>query len=135
MVRYAWKVWYLMLTPYEESMQVNGGDNPLHWHSADRVMDHNKLQQLQQITRQSSISATTYTVTKDDDILLCSSLCTVSFPRSLNGREIEVVMTGTQPVTVAFAGTDTLYGETSALLEAQGTALRFKGISGGWILI
>ncbi len=114
---------------------VNGGDCTLHHHSADRYPTHVTLSRLQQLTNQRVISTATYTVASTDDILLIGVVCAVTFPRANNGREIEVVMTGTGNVTVNFAGTDKLYGQTSALLNLQGMALRFKAIVGGWVLL
>ena len=120
---------------YQEAVLTGGADCFIHWHSADRVLDHGSLQQLQQVARETSVATTPYVVTASDDILLCSVATTVTFPLAKNGREIEVVMSGTGNVTVNFAGTDTVYGSASVLLNVQGMALRFKAITGGWILI
>jgi hypothetical protein len=124
-----------MIDPHHEAALVNGGDCFSHWHSTDRVVDHGTLQQLQQLVRETNVSTSPYTVTASDDILLCSAAGSVNFPLAKNGREIEVVMTGTGNVTVNFAGTDTIYGSTSVLLNVQGMALHFKAVSGGWILV
>ena len=124
-----------MLDTYQEAVLTGGADCFIHWHSSDRVVDHGTLQQLQQIARETSVTTTPYVVTASDDILLCTIASTVTFPLAKNGREIEVVMTGTGNVTVNFSGTDTMYGNTSVLLNAQGMALRFKAITGGWVLL
>ena len=123
-----------MLDPVQESSLVSGGDNFDHWHSSDRVPTHATLQRLQQLVRQTSVTGT-YTVVDGDDIILCATGATITFPLAKNGREIEVVMTGVIQVIINFTGTDLIYGESSVLLEVQGTALHFKAVAGGWILI
>jgi hypothetical protein len=124
-----------MIDPHHEAALVNGGDCFSHWHSTDRVVDHGTLQQLQQLVRETDVTTTPYTVTPSDDILLCGIAATVTLPLAKNGREIEVIQTGTSNVTVNLAGADTIYGSTSVLLNAQGMALRFKAITGGWVLL
>lgn len=115
---------------------TGGGDSFDHYHSTDRIPTHDTLQQIHQLDTKRTVSTATYTVVEQDDILLCSVNSVVSFPASkANGREIEVVMTGGNALTVDLAGSDTIFGEGSVLLEIVGTALRFKSISGGWILI
>ena len=123
-----------MLDPVQESSLISGGDNFDHWHSSDRVPTHATLQRLQQLTRQTEVTGS-YTVVDGDDLILCPTGATIAFPLAKNGREIEVVMTGTIQVIITLAGTDLIYGESSVLIEVQSTALRFKAVSGGWILL
>lgn len=123
-----------MLTPRQESDLTSAGDNFDHWHSSDRAPTQATLHQLSQLTSQRDVTGN-YTVVESDDIILCPSAATIAFPLANAGREIEVVMTGTQAVTVSLAGADLIYGEGSVLIEVQGTALRFKAIAGGWVFI
>ena len=124
-----------MIDPHHEAALVSGGDCFSHWHSTDRVVDHGTLQQLQQLVRETNVTTSPYAVTDSDDILLCGIAATVTLPLAKNGREIEVIQTGTSNVTVNLAGADTIYGSTSVLLNVQGMALRFKAITGGWVLL
>lgn len=115
---------------------TGGGDSFDHYHSSDRAPTHDTLQRLHQLDTKRTISTSTYTVVEQDDILLCSVATTITMPASkANGREIEVVMTGVYPISITLAGSDTVCDETSVLIEAQWTALRFKSVSGGWIFI
>lgn len=123
-----------MIDQFQENQLLSGGDCQLHWHSLDRVVRHEDLEQTQAIMRQRSVSGT-YTITDTDDILLCASGGTLTLPLAKAGREFEVVMTGTDPVAVNLSGSDKVYGKTSVLIEEQGTALRFKAVAGGWVLI
>ena len=118
----------------QESELVGQGDCQLHWHAADRRMDNLRVKEGHQNTTVRSVTGA-YSVTKSDDILLCPSGGTITFPLANNGRELEVIMTGTTSVTVNLAGTDEIYGETSVLLNVEGMALHFKAVTGGWVLI
>ena len=123
-----------MIDTSQESQLVSGGDCQLHWHSIDRVVRHEDVEQAQAILRQRSVSGT-YTITDKDDILLCATGGTLTLPLARAGREFEVVMTGTTGVTVNLTSPDEIYGETSVLLSIQGTALHFKATTGGWIIV
>lgn len=119
---------------YQESQLTGGGDCPLHWHSVDRLVRHDDVTQAQAILRQRMVTGT-YTVTEKDDILLCPTGGTLTFPLARSGREFEVVMTGTTNVTVNLTSPDLIYGSSSVLLNIQGMALHFKATVGGWIII
>ncbi len=123
-----------MLDPRQVAELTGGADCFLHWHSTDRVLRHEDVSALQELTWGKAVSGA-YTATDNDNVLLCASGGTVTLPLAKAGREYEVVMTGTTNVTVNFTGTDTIYGNTSVLLNLQGMALHFKAVSGGWILI
>lgn len=129
--------WYLErdILIVGEATLLNGGDCFLHWHSSDRVPRQDFLHGLQQVTRERTITAATYSVVDTDDILLCGVSTTITMLPAIDGREIEVVMTGTDPITVNLTTPDLVYGESSVIIEEQGTALRFKAISGGWVFI
>lgn len=125
-----------MLDNNQEQQLTGAGDTLLHYHLSDRIPTHDTLVQLEVLATRRTVTTDPYTVTEADDILLCPSGGTINFPASKNnGREYEVVMTGTDSVTVQLDGSDLVYGESSVLLEQQGTALRFKSVSGGWIFI
>ena len=113
---------------------TNGGDCHLHYHQSDRVPRQDTIRGLQFVTRVVSV-ATAYTIMETDDIVEVSVVATVTLPLAKNGREYQVVMTGVGNVTVNLSGTDLIYGNTSVLLNVQGMSLRFKAITGGWILI
>ena len=76
-----------------------------------------------------------YTATEQDDILLVPNGGIIILPPARNGGEFEVIMSGTAVITVQLSGTDLIYGETSVILNTRGTALRFKAIPGGWVII
>ncbi len=115
---------------------TGGGDSFDHYHSSDRTPTHDTLQRLHQLDTKRTVAVSPYTVVEQDDILLCSIGGTVNFPASKgNGREIEVIMISVGAVTVVLAGADTVCGETSVFIEEQWTALRFKAVTGGWVLI
>lgn len=125
-----------LLNDFQEQQLIGGGDTLLHFHLSDRIPTHDTLVQLEVVATRRTVTTDPYTVTEADDLLLCPSGGTINFPASKNnGREFEVVMTGTDPVTVVLDGSDLVYGESSVLLEQQGTALRFKSVSGGWVFI
>ena len=115
---------------------VNGGDCILHYHQLDRVPRQDTLHGLQLVTRVRTVSTSQTLLTSDDIVMVDTGGINVKLLRAINGREFEVVMTAdVAPFTISFSGTDTLYGKTSVMVEVQGTALRFKAITGGWILI
>lgn len=115
---------------------TGGGDCFEHYHSSDRTPTHDTLHRLRELDKKTTPTASPYTVTQQDDFLFAAAGETIIFPASKgNGREIEVIMSGTLPVTISLSGSDTVCGETSVLIEEQWTALRFKAVSGGWVLI
>jgi len=113
---------------------VNGGDCHLHYHQSDRTPRQDTIHGLQLVTRTRVVS-TSQSILRDDDIVEVSALATVTLPIANNGREFQIVMTGAGNVTVQLSGTDLIYGNTSVLMNVQGMSLRFKAITGGWILI
>ena len=123
-----------MLTPQQESTLTSAGDSFDHYHSSDREVTHQTLRNLQQIENTISISGV-YSVGPEDDIILCSTAATIQFPLSKSGRQLEVVMVGTGNVLCLCTSPDLVYGQPNVLLQMQGTALRFKSVSGGWILL
>lgn len=123
-----------MIEPRIEAELTNGGDCFAHYHSSDRVRTHDDVLRLQELLYEHSVSGT-YAVTEQDDILLCATGGTLTLPLAKTGREFIVVMTGTTNVTVSLTGSDLLYGASSILLNAQGMALHFKAVAGGWVLI
>ena len=96
---------------------------------------HDTLNRLQNLAGPKDIDTATYTATYNDDHLLSSVTTSITLPPSRAGKEIEVTMIGTGNVTVVPTGTDTLVGTTSVVMTAQWMSLRFKSVSGGWILI
>lgn len=101
-----------------------------------RQLSRNDLQWFHQIERQTTVTASTYAVTRNDDFILVGATCTVTLPLAARGREIEVVKTFAGGyVNIVPTSTDTLVGTTLVQILVQWTALRFKAISGGWILI
>ena len=113
---------------------VGGGDCTLHFHSADRAPTHDTLDRLQDLCNHVDVT-TAYAVRYADDIVMVTDGATVTLPLANRGKEFEVVQMDNNPVLVNFTSPDTLYGETSMLIEQQGTAIRLKAISGGWIII
>lgn len=118
----------------QEQKLISAGDCFLHYHSSDRQATHDTLEQLQQLEIVKT-RASPYTATDKDDIILVPGGGTIILPLAKNGGEFQVIMVGSSPVTVELSGTDLIYGETSVILTTKGTALRFKAIIGGWIII
>ena len=124
------------MLPQQEALMLNGADCPLHYHSSDRIPNHDTLNGLQAIAKQVYPTNSTYIVTEEDDYILCNGICTVTLPPAKNGNEIEVVkLFNGNYIIILPTGTDTLLGDTSVIVYEQWTALRFKAIAGGWILI
>jgi len=119
-----------------EDQLTNTGDCHLHYHSADRMPTHDTVGRLQDVANRVYPVGSTYIATDKDDFILCNQTCTITLPRAVAGREYEVTMLfapGT--VTVVPTGTDTVMGTTSCYTTVQWTSMRFKAITGGWILI
>ena len=82
-----------------------------------------------------------YTATAVNGILLCdtsSTSFTITLPDATSnfGKEIEVVKTSSaNRLTVIPTGADTIVGDTSVIIFRQWTALRFKAVTGNWIII
>lgn len=123
----------LQLTDQESSL-VGFGDCFTHYHSSDRQATHYLLGQMQQIEAVTERTAP-YTATSKDDIILVSAGGTITLPLAKNGGEFQVIMTSATAVTVAFSGTDLLYGAGSITMTSLGSSLRFKAITGGWVIL
>ena len=124
-----------MLDPRSEQELTGGGDTLLHYHLQDRATNAG----LQSDARVSSVSATTYTATYDDDFILLDTTLvpiTVYLPLARNGREIEVVYDlGVNNVTIVPQTGETVMHEPDAVLTLKGTALRLKAIDTNWVII
>lgn len=114
---------------------TDGGDCQLHYHQLDRTPRQDTVHGLQMVTRVREVS-TDQTLTSNDDIMLCSATCTLTLPPAYGGREFEVIknFSGGQ-VTVSLTSPDTIFGNSSILLYNKGTALHFKAISNGYVII
>lgn len=121
----------------EPSPQLSGGsENYEHYHPEDRIPTHDTLSRLQNVASQRTITTTPYTATYNDDHLLVGATCSVTMPSARAGKELEITMTSSgTSVTILPNGSDTLVGYTSVVITQQWTSLRFKAISGGWIII
>lgn len=124
------------MLPSQEALMLNGADCPLHYHSQDRIPTHDTLNALEAIAKQQVVTGNSYSATEEDDFVLVSQYCVVTLPVAKNGKEIEVVKTfpGSY-IKILPTGTDTIIGDTSVIVYDQWTALRFKAITGGWIII
>lgn len=124
-----------MLDDRDERQLVGGGDTLLHYHLADRATNAG----LQSDARQRTTSDSAFSVTYDDDFVFCdttSSNISVTLPLARNGKEFEIVKTASpNMLTILPSGTNTLAGAASVLVYVQWTALRFKAVSGGYVLI
>ena len=127
-----------MLTIEQESRLTSGGDSPDHWHSSDRQRSHSDLETLQGLTIVKSFTATG-DIPYGVDIAMVdttSASVTMALPVARSGLEIEVVKTvASNTLQIDTSGADTVFGETSVVLFEPGSALRFKAIAGGWILL
>ena len=127
-----------MLTQAQESGLTSGGDCVDHWHSTDRILQHDDILEFQQLTK---AIAVTSNKTVDDrwDYLLVNTdtgNITITLPPAINGREIEVMKNATPNyVSIVPTGTDRILGSTEIRVFNYGTSLRFKAITGGWFII
>lgn len=115
---------------------LNGGDCHLHYHQFDRTPRQDTLHGIQTVTRVQEGVNSNITLSDTDDIVICTYPCTITLPLSKGGREFEVVKNfeGDQ-IIILPTHPDTLLGKYAILVYNKGTALHFKSISGGYILI
>lgn len=124
------------MLPQQEALMLNGADCPLHYHSIDRIPTHDTLNALEEIAKQVNVAGDIYFATEDDDYILVGQQCDVTLPVAKNGKEIEVIKTfNGSYIRILPSGTDTIVGDTSVIVYVQWTALRFKAVAGGWIII
>lgn len=128
----------MSLSDQQESALTSGGDCFEHYHTVDRVLDHNSLSQLQQLA--TTVNVTTNVTAKNgQDILLVDTTAAsidVTLPLAMRGMEFIIVKTAAANVlTIILSGTDLIYGASSVTAFVLGTSLHFKAITGGWILI
>ena len=127
-----------MLDAIHESQLVGGGDCFLHWHSSDRVITHSDLRKLQQLDVFRTVTGDSSVLPNDDFILVntTSASVTVTLPLASASREIEIMKNAApNRISVVTSGTDTILGVTEARIYNYGTSLRFKAVTGGWIII
>ena len=87
-----------------------------------------------------SITSSTYTVSPFDYVLQADTSAgnvTLTLPESKNdGWEVEIIKPSPMNrVIILPTGTDTLVGDTQVDVYDQWTALRFRAVSGGYVLI
>ena len=127
-----------MLTAAQESNLTSAGDCFEHWHSQDRAVVHSDIGQLQRLGIITEVTSSG-DIKLPQDVLLCdttASSLTISLPVAPKGTEIEIVKTASPNVlTIQPTSPDLIYGQSSVLVYNIGTALRFKSIQGGWILV
>ena len=76
----------------QESELVGLGNCQLHWHAADRAMDHDKRLDFFRVASTVTKSAA-YTVADRDDYILVDQTCTITLPLAKNtGREMEIIL-------------------------------------------
>ena len=123
-----------MITAQQEDQLINAGECYLHYHPDDRQPTHDTLNRLQNLAAPQA-TAVSKTLSYENDYIECSATCTITFPQARAGKEFEVINIGSGTVTVLPTSPDTLVGDTSVVIEQQWTALRFKAVPGGWVLI
>ena len=128
----------MTLAAWQEQELTNGGDSRLHYPLADRTPTHDTILGIQSSTNVQTKTGN-YTPTEQDDILLVdttSASVTITLPTAKAGREYEIVKTvNANALTIVPTGSDTVVGTTSVIIYTQWTALRFKAVTGGWVLI
>lgn len=127
-----------MLTPAQESSLTSGGDNFDHWHSADRVVSHGDLRELQALEVVSPVTSNTVIGNREDFILAdtSSNSIIITLPEAKNGREIEIVKNAqANALYITTWGTNLILGSNVVIVYNYGTSLRFKAIPGGWTII
>lgn len=125
----------MTLDATQEAELTGLGDCQLHWHAADRRIDHARILEMYSNTNVVTKSGN-YTITERDDYILVNQTATITLPLAKNThREVEIILIAAgKTLTVVPTGTDTVQGATSVVTTVQWTALRFKAITGGWVL-
>lgn len=121
----------MTLDARQEQELTGGGDTRLHYHLEDRVTNA----QLAESMRVTSVSGD-YTVRNGDDIIKATATCTITLPRIIAQREIQIIhyFTGGN-VTVVPSGTDTIMGDNSMVMTQKYSSAHLKGLNGDWVLI
>ena len=125
------------MNPQQESVLINGGDCPLHYHTIDRVVTHDTLNAIYAIATQHIITTATFTASGADDIIICPITCTITLPTAKNGKRYIIIKTFSgSSVIINSTGTDTINGSTSNTISTQWDTRTLLAIdTGGWIII
>lgn len=98
--------------------------------------NRNDLLWYHQIQKVYSPPASTYTVTPQDDILLCQVSTTITLPVAARGREIQIIKDFAGGfVKVYPSGNDTIMGTTSMTILVDKTCMHMKAIGNKWLAI
>lgn len=112
---------------------VGGGDTLQHYHLADRATNAGLQSALRIRT-----AAITGTVLAEDDVVIAdtsSGAITLTLPPARNGKEYELVLSGTNTLTITPAAGDTFMGDVNAVVSVNKTALHIKATTQNWIVI
>ena len=119
------------MTPEQEAALVNGGDCFSHWHSEDRIPTHDFLRGLQSTFNIVTVSSS-FDASRSVDFYLVdstSSPITCVLPKARGNRLITFVRTsGTNNVTLARTGTDTINGSTSLTISSSYSPVRLLAL-------
>lgn len=121
----------MTLDTRQENELTSGGDTRLHYHLEDRVTNAQLAASMREV-----IISSNYTARKDDDIIKVTATCTVTLPKMVAQREIQVIQYfagGT--VTVIPSSTDTIMGTTSLVMTQPYSSAHLKGLNNDWVLI
>ena len=128
----------MSLSPQQESTLVSGGDCFDHWHSSDRVRTHDDILTMQALAKATLVSSDTTITSKQDYLIVDTSSgnVTVTLPFSNNGREIEIMKNAqANYLSIVPFGDDVILKSKEVRVFNYGTSLRFKGFTGGWIIV
>jgi len=127
-----------VFTDRQESALTSGGDCFDHWHSADRVLTHDDVANLQSLDNILNVSSDVSLADQCDLVIVDTSVSnvTLTLPRASNGREVEIMKNApANYLSIKTVGTDKILGDIELRVYNYGTSLRFKAMQTGWIII
>lgn len=117
---------------------IGGGDCPLHYHSEDRRVTHDRLNEFQQVAKAEPVTGD-YTMTDADDFIVADTTAgniTVTLPKAIS-QKIVSVSKGAAPyrLDIVPQGTDTVAGLTGISVTTKNTSYRLKAIGTNWTIV
>lgn len=125
-----------MLEGYAESMLTNGGDCPLHWHSADRSVTHEQWLQYVQNESSITVAAGASTIGADVDYVLVDTTlgsATLMLADPSHRMAVIVVRLSAANTVTIDSPSGTINGAATYVIPATAYAsAKFKAIGGNY---
>jgi hypothetical protein len=122
---------------FQEAQLVGGAECFIHFHPRE-PLNREDLEALQASDLVQSVTGDATLDGRFDIIQVDTSTTsiTVTLPPAANGKEFQIVkIAAANRVIIVPTGTDTLVGATQVNIYNQWTSLRFKAVTGGYILL